>query len=102
PSKGDQGIFSPGNWSLKDKTKTLVSTGTARGHVVVADPPAENQKEYPKKGGVPWLYRESELTGDPLPPYELACGGPYEGGVLFMFGDGTRSEEHTSELQSPD
>jgi hypothetical protein len=89
-SKGDEGIFSPGNWSLKDGKKTLTSTGTARGHVVVANPPNANQKEYPKGGGVPWMYADSELTGDAekLPPYELAWGGPFKEGVLFLWGDG--------------
>jgi hypothetical protein len=87
---GDEGIFSPGNWSLKDGKKTLTSTGTARGHVVVANPPNANQKEYPKGGGVPWMYADSELTGDAdkLPPYELAWGGPFKDGVLFLWGDG--------------
>lgn len=86
---GDEGIFSPGNWAIKDGVKTLTSTGTARGHVVVKSPPAQDVKEYPKDGGVPWMYEDSELAGATPPPYLTAWGGPFKEGVLFMFCDGS-------------
>lgn len=84
---GDEGIFSPGNWSLKDGKKTLVSTGTGRGHLVVKDPPKAAPKDDPKEGGVPWMYQDSELKDGT--PYAHAWGSPFPEGVPFMFGDGT-------------
>jgi hypothetical protein len=88
-SMGDEGIFSPGNWRMNDKKKTLTSTGTGRGHFVVANPPSVDQTEYPEGGGVPWMYRDSELTGEGAKlPYGLAWGGPFKEGVLFLFADG--------------
>jgi len=32
---GDEGIFSPGTWTISGTTKTLTSTGTARGHLPI-------------------------------------------------------------------
>jgi hypothetical protein len=84
--KGDEGIFSPGNWSIEKSKKKWGSTGTARGHVCVKNPPKEEPKEY--TDGVPWMFRDSELAKDPK-NYEMAWGSPFAEGVPFMFGDGT-------------
>ena len=86
---GDEGIFSPGNWKLEDKGKKLISSGTGRGHIVVKAPPNE-PKENPKDGGVPWIYKDSELAGkDATDLWPTAWGGSFEDGLLVVICDGS-------------
>lgn len=85
---GDEGIFSPGTWTISGTTKTLTSTGTARGHTTIASPTSASVATY--TNGYPWLFRDTELTGNsPNVGWRVSFGGPFSGGVLFMFGDGT-------------
>jgi prepilin-type N-terminal cleavage/methylation domain-containing protein len=90
---GDEGIFSPGNWSPSSTTaKTLTSTGTARGHSLFTSPSVTALPTV-ASNGYPYMFKDSELTST-LPAaqyneYKLNFGGPFTGGVLFMFGDGT-------------
>ncbi len=92
-SAGDEGIFSPGNWQPTTGTvKPLTSTGTARGHNVSTNPPSSAQTNPGTTNtvGYPWMFRDSELTGTTANPrWTESFGGPFSGGVLFMFGDGT-------------
>jgi prepilin-type N-terminal cleavage/methylation domain-containing protein len=91
---GDPGIFSCGNWTMSGTTKTLVQggTGTARGHFVGTGPTA-NQTATPAattRVPYPWLWKDSELSVTPVQMnYNDHFGGPFSGGVLFAFGDGT-------------
>ena len=87
---GDSGIFSPGNWTFSGTTKNITNfSGTARGHMTIASPTATpSTSAY--TAGYPWLFRDTELTGaSPSPGWHVSFGGPFSGGVLFMFGDGT-------------
>jgi prepilin-type N-terminal cleavage/methylation domain-containing protein len=93
---GDEGIFSPGTWTISGSgtttTKTLTSTGTARGHRTTAAPPTTTPTTAPTAGGYPWLWRDTELATTSVAGYASwvdSFGGPFSGGVLFMFGDGT-------------
>lgn len=86
---GDEGIFSPGNWKFEGKEKQLISTGTGRGHRVVKDPPKDAPKDYPADGGVPWIFKDSELKDTKHLPWHDCWGSPFEDGILFVFGDGS-------------
>jgi hypothetical protein len=88
----DEGIFSPGNYTAAKEKSTLTSTGTGRGHVIDSTPPKQDVNARPEKGGVPWMYEDSELAakkGEKLPRYDLDWGSPFKEGVLFGFCDGT-------------
>lgn len=86
---GDEGIFSPGNWKLEGKEKKLISTGTGRGHSVVKDPPKNAPKDCPADGGVPWIFKDSELKDKKDLPWHDSWGSPFEGGIVFAFADGS-------------
>ncbi len=83
----DCGIFSPGDYIAAKEKSVVKGTGTGRGHIVSAKAPDKDSKT--RVAGVPWMYQDSELAGDKIPDYAMDWGGPFEGGVLFMFGDGT-------------
>jgi hypothetical protein len=89
----DEGIFSPGNYKPDNEKSTLTSTGTGRGHVISDDPGTEDVKQRPARGGVPWMWRDRELTLSDkvkvIPEYAMDWGGPFPEGVLFLWGDGT-------------
>jgi prepilin-type N-terminal cleavage/methylation domain-containing protein len=93
-SVGDEGIFSPGTYtsgSVAVVNGTSQTTGTARGHVPSASAPNAPVTTVPTlASGVPWLFRDTELTGTaPNVKWTDSFGGPFSGGVLFMWGDGT-------------
>jgi len=88
---GDEGIFSPGTWN---PPAAIISTGTARGHNVSAAPPQVNQSApgTANNVGYPWMFRDTELATTGAVGFirwTESFGGPFSGGVLFMFGDGT-------------
>ncbi|CAN5562851.1 hypothetical protein BH11PLA2_BH11PLA2_04750 [soil metagenome] len=90
----DEGIFSPGNYLAADEKSTITSTGTGRGHLVSPEVAGEDQKERPKIGGVPWIWKDSELIANEvekkaIPEYAMDWGTPFNKGILFLWGDGT-------------
>jgi prepilin-type N-terminal cleavage/methylation domain-containing protein len=92
---GDQGIFSPGDWTEAPagSVKTLRTSGTARGHNPNTGAPSANQTAPGAvNAGFPWMFRDTELTSTAAAGYGRwieSFGGPFSGGVLFMWGDGT-------------
>lgn len=89
---GDSGIFSPGNgWDITStttKTLNVNGSGTSRGHQMTAT--ASSASVTTPTVGYPWLFRDTELSGSsPNTQWHWQFGGPFSGGVLFMFADGT-------------
>jgi prepilin-type N-terminal cleavage/methylation domain-containing protein len=91
---GDSGIFSPGQWtpSATNKTLTIGGTGTARGHMVLTSVTGTNVTT--PTNGYPWMFKDTELTGVTAASatgtglFHCSFGGPFSGGVLFLWGDG--------------
>ncbi|CAN5301862.1 hypothetical protein BH11PLA2_BH11PLA2_31660 [soil metagenome] len=82
---GDEGIFSPGTLTSPG---VGTSTGSARGHSIGS--PAANINYTVVTAGVPWMFRDTELSGSsPNIRWRDSFGGPFSGGVLFLWGDGT-------------
>jgi prepilin-type N-terminal cleavage/methylation domain-containing protein len=90
---GDEGIFSPGTWGGSAVITNSNTTGTGRGHLTNTGAPSAQQTAPGALGaGHPWMFRDTELTSTAAAGYARwveSFGGPFSGGVLFMWGDGT-------------
>jgi len=90
---GDEGIFSPGSWqgpaTQSQLNGTANGSGTARGHNLGATGFAHVTTP---TNGIPWMFRDTELTNTSATGFSRwtdSFGGPFSGGVLFLWGDGT-------------
>jgi prepilin-type N-terminal cleavage/methylation domain-containing protein len=97
---GDEGIFSPGNWAGAASgganwavTTANLTSGTARGHCT-SPAPTGTANATAAGTAFPWMFRDTELAGTaattaPGTRWVDSFGGPFSGGVLFLWGDGT-------------